>query len=118
MIRTLARTASRLVRPASRPAALVLAWTHRYTVALWARSIGAEARTQIDARRADFTRSKHLLKSLWRVSSDSRLANAPELRRIAISDAGITIDALETWQGRYILDTRLGIDEKALSEVL
>jgi hypothetical protein len=112
MVRTLARTASRLVRPASRPAALILAWTHRYTVALWARSIGAEARQQFDARQPNFSRSKQLLKSLWRVSSDSRLANAPELRRIAINDAGITIDAVETWQGRYILDNRLGLNEQ------
>ncbi len=113
MVRTLARTARRLVRPASRPAALVLAWTHRYTVALWCRSIGAEVRQQIDDRKPNLSRSKRLLKSLWRVSSDSRLANAPELRRIAINDAGITIDAVETWQSRYLLDNRLGIGEQA-----
>ena len=58
------------------------------------------------------------MKSLWRVSSDARLANAPELRRIGINDAGITIDAVETWQGRYVLDNRLGLTDRAISEVV
>ena len=112
MVRKIARTASRLVRPASRPAALVLAWTHRYTVALWCRSIGTEVRHQFDDRRPNLSRSRHLLKSLWRVSSDAKLANAPELRRIAINDGLITIDAVETWKGRYLLDNRLGLNDR------
>jgi len=111
MVRTLARTAKRLVSPASRPAALVLAWTHRHTVALWCRSIGTEARQQFEDRKPNLSRSKNLLKSLWRVSSDAQLANAPELRRIVVHDAGITVDAVETWPGRYLLDSRLGIDK-------
>ena len=116
MVRKLARTASRLVRPASRPAALVLAWTHRYTVALWCRSIGTEVRHQFDDRRPNLSRSGHLLKSLWRVSSDAKLANAPELRRIAINDGLITIDAVETWKGRYLLDNRLGLNKQGLNK--
>ncbi len=116
MVRTIARTARRLVRPASRPAALVLAWTHRYTVALWCRSIGTEVRHQFDDRRPNLSRSKNLLKSLWRVSSDANLANAPELRRIAINEGGITIDAVETWTGRHLVDSRLGVG--ARSEVV
>jgi len=111
MVRTLARTARRLVHPASRPAALVLAWTHRHTVALWCRSIGGEAREQFTLRRPNLSRSRKLLTSLWRVSTDARLANAPELRRIGISDDGITVEAVATWQGRYHLDTRLGITQ-------
>lgn len=109
MIRTLARTAKRLVSPASRPAALLLAWTHRYTVALWCRSITTEARQQLAQGKPDLPRSRKLLASLWRVSTDSRLANAPELRRISIDDEGLTVEAVETWQGRFLLDTRLGI---------
>lgn len=110
MVRTLARTARRLVSPVSRPAALMLAWTHRHTVALWVRSISTEAREQFALGRPDLSRSKKLLKSLWRVSTDSELANAPELRRLAIDDVGITVDAVETWHGRVLLDTRLGIE--------
>lgn len=87
----------------------MLAWTHRHTVALWFRSITTEAHQQFSAGKLDLSRSKQLLKSLWRVSTDSRLANAPELRRIAIDDAGVTVDAVESWQGRFLLDTRLGI---------
>lgn len=111
MVRILARTVSRLVRPASRPAALILAWTHRHTVALWCRSISSEAREQFAVRRPDLSRSRKLLASLWRVSTDDRLANAPELRRIGLSDDGITVEAVETWQGRFHLDTRLGITQ-------
>ena len=109
MVRTLFRTAGRLIRPASRPAALVLAWTHRHTVGLWCRSISTEARQQFALGRPDLSRSKKLLKSLWRVSTDSELANAPELRRLTIDDAGIAVDAVETWHGRVLLDNRLGI---------
>ena len=89
----------------------MLAWTHRHTVALWCRSIGTEARQQFEDRKPNLSRSKNLLKSLWRVSSDAQLANAPELRRIVVHDAGITVDAVETWPGRYLLDSRLGIDK-------
>ena len=111
MVRTLARTAGRLVRPASRPAALVLAWTHRHTLALWCRSIGAEARQQFALGKPDLARSRRLLGSLWRISSDARLANAPELRRIALDDAGVTVDAVENWHARLLLDNRLGIKQ-------
>lgn len=111
MVRTLARTASRLVRPASRPAALVLAWTHRHTVALWCRSIATEAHQQFTHGKPDLSRSRRLLTSLWRVSSDARLANAPELRRIALDDEGVTVDAVENWHARLLLDSRLGIKQ-------
>ncbi|CAN5641208.1 hypothetical protein BH10ACT2_BH10ACT2_22210 [soil metagenome] len=109
MLRTLARTTKRLVNPISRPAALVLAWTHRHTVALWCRSLTTEARQQLSQGKPDLSRSRQLVASLWRVSTDARLANAPELRRIAIDDGGLTVDAVETWQGRLLLDSRLGI---------
>lgn len=87
----------------------MLAWTHRHTVALWLRSISTEARQQFALGRPDLSRSRKLLKSLWRVSTDTELANAPELRRLTIEDAGIAVDAVETWHGRVLLDSRLGI---------
>ena len=95
----------------------MLGWTNRHTVALWSRSIGTEARQQFADGKPSFSRSKRLLKSLWRVSSDAQLANAPELRRIVVHDAGITVDAVETWSARYLLDSRLGI-EPPISEIL
>lgn len=113
MIRALARTARRLVRPASRPAALVLAWTHRHTLALWGRSIGHEVRQQLDAGGANLPRAKKLLTTLWKVTSDNQLANAPELRRISIDGDRVRVDAVETWQSRYLLDSRLGISRPA-----
>lgn len=111
MVRALARTARRLIRPASRPAALMLAWTHRHTLALWGRSIGKEVRQQIDVGKPDLPRARKLLTSLWKISSDAQLANAPELRRISIDGDRVTVDAVETWQSRYLLDNRLGIGQ-------
>ncbi len=109
MARLVLRTLRLLTRPLSRPAALFLAWTHRYTVALWWRSMRDEFGQQIALGRPNVARWRHLLTSLWRVSSDARLANAPELRRLAIDGVGVTVDADHTWHGRYLLDTRLGL---------
>lgn len=109
MFRMLVRTVRHLLRPISRPAALFLAWTHRYTVALWWRSIRDEFVAQYRSGTFDPARWKQLVSSLWRVSSDARLANSPELRRIAIEGSNVTVDAAETWQGRFLLDTRLGL---------
>jgi hypothetical protein len=69
----------------SRPAALFLLWTHRRTVALWLRSLGAEfARGRADAH--DPQRWKTLVSALWRVSRDSTLLLENELRRLVVAD--------------------------------
>ena len=44
-----------------------------------------------------------------RISSDPRLANTPELRRIALDGDTVTLDASETWHGRYLLDSQLNL---------
>lgn len=109
MFRLARRLLRRIIRPISRPAALFLAWTHRYTVGLWWRSLEHEARHQIEHRQFDPTRVRHLMTALWRVSSDARLANAPELRRLSLDEVGVIVDAEQTWRSRTLLDTRLGL---------
>lgn len=55
----------RFFRPLSRPAALLLAWQHRKTLAMWARSVRDEAQYARVAGRPDVARWKALLPALW-----------------------------------------------------
>jgi hypothetical protein len=109
MFGLLRRTTRPVVRPISRAAIVVLIWSQRHTVALWFRSIRDEVMHQTSRRRTDPRRWKRLLSALWRISSDPRLANTPELRRIALDGDTVTLDASETWHGRYLLDNQLNL---------
>ena len=109
MIRILRRTTRPVLRPISRSAVVLLMWSQRYTLALWLRSVRDEFRHQLSHRRTDVGRWKRLLSALWRISSDPRLANTPELRRIALDGNTVTLDASETWHGRYLLDSQLNL---------
>jgi hypothetical protein len=82
MFRLLRGIARHLFVPISRPAALLLAWTHRFTVLLWVRSIIDEGRTQVAARAIDRGRWTRLATCLWETSTDPNLANRRELRRL------------------------------------
>jgi hypothetical protein len=97
------------MRPISRSAALLLAWSQRYTLALWLRSIRDEFMHQMSRRQTDMRRWKRLISSLWRISSDPRLANTPELRKISIEGDSVTLDATETWHGRFLLDSKMNL---------
>jgi len=88
---------------------VVLAWSQRYTLALWFRSIRDEFMHQLSRRRTDVARWKRLLSSLWRITSDPRLANTPELKRIELEGDTVTLDATETWHGRFLLDSQLNL---------
>jgi hypothetical protein len=109
MFRIFRRTTRPVLRPISRAAIVVLVWSQRYTVALWVRSIRDEGMHQFSRRRTDPRRWKRLVSALWRISSDPRLANTPELRRIALDGETVTLDASETWHGRYLLDNQLNL---------
>ena len=107
----LARTTRPITRPISRSALVLLAWSQRYTLALWFRSLRDEVMYQLSRRRFDPRRWKRVMSSLWRISSDPRLANTPELRRITLEGTGdtVTLDATETWHGRFLLDNDLNL---------
>ncbi|HZI44322.1 MAG TPA: hypothetical protein VFD53_03815 [Ilumatobacter sp.] len=109
MIRFLRRTTRPVLRPISRSAVVLLMWSQRYTLALWFRSVRDEFMHQLSRRRTEPRRWKRLLSALWRISSDPRLANTPELRRIALEGDTVTLDASETWHGRYLLDSQLNL---------
>jgi hypothetical protein len=109
MIRFLRRTTRPVLRPISRTAVVLLLWSQRYTLALWFRSVRDEFMHQTSRRGTDVRRWKRLLSALWRISSDPRLANTPELRRIALDGDTVTLDASETWHGRYLLDSQLNL---------
>jgi hypothetical protein len=98
-----------VLRPISRSAVVLLMWSQRYTLALWFRSVRDEFMHQLSRRRADARRWKRMVSALWRISSDPRLANTPELRRIALDGDTVTLDASETWHGRYLLDSQLNL---------
>ena len=109
MFRIFRRTTRPVLRPISRAAIVVLMWSQRYTIALWIRSVRDEGMHQFSRRRAETRRWKRLFSALWRISSDPRLANSPELRRIALDGDTVTLDASETWHGRYLLDSQLNL---------
>jgi hypothetical protein len=109
MFRILRRTTRPVLRPISRSAVVLLMWSQRYTLALWFRSVRDEFMRQLSHRGTDVRRWKRLLSALWRISSDPRLANTPELRRIALDGDTVTLDASETWHGRYLLDSQLNL---------
>ena len=103
------KVARPITRPIGRLAVLALGWSQRYTVALWFRSARDETMHQVSQRRFDGARWKRLVSSLWRISSDPRLANTPELRRITLDGESVTLDAEETWHGRFLLDSRMNL---------
>jgi hypothetical protein len=109
MFRFLRRTTRPVLRPISRSAVVLLLWSQRYTLALWFRSVRDEFMHQTSRRATDVRRWKRLMSALWRISSDPRLANTPELRRIALDGDTVTLDASETWHGRYLLDSQLNL---------
>jgi hypothetical protein len=78
------RITKRLTRPMSRPLALFLLWSHRRTIAFWARSF----RTEFERGRLaghDPHRWRTLVQALWRVSRESSVLQENELRRLIIT---------------------------------
>jgi hypothetical protein len=86
----------------------LLLWSHRYTAALWWHSLRAEVG---QGRRPDLARLRKLVVVLYRVTSEARLANAPQLRALRIADDTVIVDADTHWHERDLLGHVLrGID--------
>ena len=78
------RITKRLTRPVSRPFALFLLWSHRRTIAFWARSL----RTEFEHGRShghDPQRWRTLVRALFSVSKESSLLQENELRRLVVT---------------------------------
>jgi hypothetical protein len=86
----------------------LLLWSHRHTAALWWRSLRKELRS---GRETDVAQLRKLVVVLYKVSSESRLANAPQLRSISVTDDTVVADADEHWHERELLGHVLrGVD--------
>ncbi len=95
---------SRITRPFSRTALVVLAWTYRHTLGLWARSLTTELRRP---EPFDQGRFRRLVSSLIRVSTDPLTANARELKRLRIDNDTVDVDVDEGWSRAQHLVMRL-----------
>lgn len=80
--------------PRLRPTAWMLLVTHRNLVRTWFRSVRAEARH----RPFEGMRWFRLFRSLLRVTGDSRLSNAPQLRALHVTESGVMADVDPTWK--------------------
>lgn len=102
------RLIRRLFRPLSRPAALLLAWQHRKTLAMWARSVRDEIDHARAAGRPEPARWKALVPAMWqqrdaaergsvdalRVTADHRVVPKHEADAVVVVEqafAGVTV---------------------------
>ncbi len=69
-----------LVWPPSRAVAVLLAWSHRQTVAMWWRSLAAE----VQRRPFDPKRLVALVRTLWKASTDPRLRGLGGIRSLSV----------------------------------
>jgi len=87
-----------------RPAWWLLAWSQRHTLALWGRSLRAEAQR---GRPVDVIRARRLVSTLLRVTTDPRLSNAPELRSLELDGDVVVAHTDEHWSKRPMLTSVL-----------
>jgi hypothetical protein len=76
----------------SRPAAMLLAWTHRRTIALWLRSIWHEFFRGRAAGHQELARWRKLMTALVRVSTDPRLIETNELRKLMVASSDVVAE--------------------------
>ncbi len=81
---------------------LLLLWSNRHLLGLWARSLSQELRHPVDP-----ARTLRLVRGLLRVTSDSRLSNAPELRSLRVVDDAVIATADASWRHRSTVRTVL-----------
>ena len=106
-VSTVRRSVRRTLRGVRTLGWVLLGWSHRHSVALWWRSIVREVRGG-----TSFRRMVMLLRSLARVSADTRLANAAELKSLSISGGALGARAEVRWSHSGVLRTVLeGVDD-------
>jgi hypothetical protein len=84
---------------------LALLWGRRHTALLWYRTLRAELGR---GRPYDAHRARTLASALMRVTTDGRLANAPELRSLRLDGDVIHADVDGHWARRGVLRATLG----------
>lgn len=93
-----------LLRPFRRSAWLLFGWSQRHSIALWWRSMSAELKP---GRAVDFGRVRRLATVLIKVTADSRISNAAELRKLTLVDDVVLAHTDENWAKRSILSSTL-----------
>lgn len=102
------RTMRSLATPFTRTALLAFAWSHRYTIMRWGRSLWNELRRP---GRIDPGRLTLIGKVLWAITSDDRLARSRKLRHVRLEGSTLVIDASPGWTGTArLVDELSGID--------
>lgn len=92
----------------TRPLVLALLWGRRHTALLWYRTLRAELSR---GRPFDAHRARTLASALMRVTTDGRLANAPELRSLRLDGDVVHADVDGHWARRGVLRATLGAVE-------
>jgi hypothetical protein len=77
-----------LLWPVTRPMTILLLWSQRHTLRLWARSLGAELRREGPI---DLHRFATLTRALWKVSTDHRMRHLAEVGTIGFDDDAMGI---------------------------
>lgn len=90
--------------PPSRAVAALLAWSHRQTVAMWARSLAAEAQR----KPFDPKRMVALVKVLWKASTDPRLRGVGGIRAISV-DSDVVGDAANSYRTTVVKASLLDV---------
>ena len=80
----------------------LLAWSNRHVLGLWFRSLRDEARQPFD-----IARTGRLVRSLLKVTTDTRLANTAELRSLRIVDDTVVAETDPQWRHRGTVRTVL-----------
>lgn len=89
--------------PPSRAIAAVLAWSHRQTVAMWARSLAAE----LQRKPFDPKRLVALVKVLWKASTDPRLRGGG-IRALSV-DTDVLSDNGQSYRSSVVKATLLDV---------
>jgi hypothetical protein len=85
----------RVLRPFTRTAILLWAWKRRHEILRWGRSIWTELRSP---EPISPSRLKTLGTILWKVSQDSQLTNAAELRSVTLVGDVVEVDVDPSWR--------------------
>lgn len=102
------RTMRSLANPFTRTALLAFAWTHRYTIMRWGRSLWNELRRP---GRIDPDRLVLIGRVLWTITGDERLARSSKLRHVRLDGSTLVIDASPGWTGTArLVDELSGIE--------
>lgn len=84
-----------LINPMSRLALATFAWNHRHEIMRWGRTLYDQVVGRTDVSVPHAIRTGRLLAA---IASDDELRNAPELRKVTMTDGTVDLEVDETWE--------------------